>query len=1519
MKKQVLFLFSLVLIPQILTAQTNISGDIENNTTLTTAGSPYIVTGNLNVNAGVVLTIESGVEVQVNDGYYIQVFGTMDATGATFTSSTGTNPGAWQGIFVSYHYSSDVGTVDLNNSTVEYAESIYVRKGSLTLSNGTLIHDFSSYGLNIYTDGNVSISNTTIQGTDYPVYFNDFQGNGSWTVGENVSLTGNTTDYVYINFRDVNSEFSLENAGIPYYYDSEFRVTESGTLLIDPGVDLLGNTNAYITVYGKIKALGTSADSIFFSNEPSSSYWRGLNFMETSVDTASILDYCSITGANHESGNYRPYEISSCAVEIFNSSPVISNTRLSNNRYNLVINGTSDPTFTDCSFEASTRVAKETFNINMDPNAEPVFNNCDITFNGSEARAIGIMGATVIDESKIGHQSFSELDSIAYVMHGNVIVHDTASLSIDPGIVIKCTDNDLYFEANGALSGIGTADEPIVFTHINDDNYGNPADTYSDGTTSISRSNSGRIILRGLSTSTLDHWKILYGGRSSSYYAVYAYNGNIVSNTEISHSHRGLLFSHDAQVLNNHFNNIEDYPLARRMNAGNPVLIDNTIENSGHVGIFVHDFLDGTYTISGLNFGDITNVAYIISGNTSIPDGANVTISSGTVFKFNGYYGKLSVSGGLNVDGSATNKVIFTSIYDNSASGNTNYNTGDDPIGNKWDGLEFYGSSDDTFNHMDNVEVRYVRNSIRMTNCRVVMDSVLLNFSDRHALGIFGSANPEITNCTFNNLGSAPVFMDMFANPTFSANTVANVARMAISINGGTISGTVPVRSFAGYDTITYLITETIRVDDELIIPAGLTFKGTGSAYFNIYGTFNVQGTAAEPVVFTTLQDDAHGNPRDTELNGAGSISKNGNRLLFRDLSDDNSVIDHAILRYSYDYAIYMASASPTITNSTMYNTDRCGLYLVGSSAPTVDDCVFDDLSYPMITSLMTFPGSHNGNILSGSTARAISIIDNETLTQNYTLEKRSFAGIENIPYLFDRYIVGTSAVLTIAPGVILKFMNDGYMNIRNGLIADGGSTPDSAIVFTADRDDFYGGDTYGDGDASQPDRQYWWGLYFAQESIDGSCLLDNVIIKNASRRYSNGTSVYNRGGVTMDNASPTIRNCLFESDYRAIIARNTSLPVIENCDFVDVNPDYGYAVWNETGVVTITAKNCWWNDPSGPYHPTLNPDGLGERVSDNVDFDPWISQSSKPILGDVSLNGNVMPYDASLVLQHTVGNTTLDSRQLVVADVSGNEAVTSFDASLILQYTIGLITSFDQQVKKTAPVMTGLEVDAPERMEAAIGETFELPVSISTPAGVKSLEFSIELDGDQLDFRSLNSSELPPEIMVAYGYVEQTGILKIALTSAYDLALYKNEFTLTLIANQQEADAGTEPATIRLDRLLANETVIEQGLFEVQVETHTGVTGTDLVPGLSEAKIFSRQGRIVANLNLSEAQEKVTVSAFDITGRMTNSMSVDNPGDGQHRFTFNAEADGTRMDFKVYMITIEGDDFFMTRKIILR
>ena len=59
--------------------------------------------------------------------------------------------------------------------------------------------------------------------------------------------------------------------------------------------------------------------------------------------------------------------------------------------------------------------------------------------------------------------------------------------------------------------------------------------------------------------------------------------------------------------------------------------------------------------------------------------------------------------------------------------------------------------------------------------------------------------------------------------------------------------------------------------------------------------------------------------------------------------------------------------------------------------------------------------------------------------------------------------------------------------------------------------------------------------------------------------------------------------------------------------------------------------------------------------------------------LGDVNGDGKVSAYDASMILQHTVG--LIDLAGVAAADVNKDGKISAYDASMILQYTVGLIT----------------------------------------------------------------------------------------------------------------------------------------------------------------------------------------------------------------------------------------------------
>ncbi|RLF39119.1 MAG: hypothetical protein DRN21_04065, partial [Thermoplasmata archaeon] len=58
-----------------------------------------------------------------------------------------------------------------------------------------------------------------------------------------------------------------------------------------------------------------------------------------------------------------------------------------------------------------------------------------------------------------------------------------------------------------------------------------------------------------------------------------------------------------------------------------------------------------------------------------------------------------------------------------------------------------------------------------------------------------------------------------------------------------------------------------------------------------------------------------------------------------------------------------------------------------------------------------------------------------------------------------------------------------------------------------------------------------------------------------------------------------------------------------------EIQGNVSYGIYNADGSVVINAEKNYWGDDSGPYHRTLNPEGLGDRVSDYVDFIPWIGR----------------------------------------------------------------------------------------------------------------------------------------------------------------------------------------------------------------------------------------------------------------------------------------------------------------------
>lgn len=92
MNKTLLVAFAILLLSISAYSQTNVSGNITQNTTWTKANSPYVLVGNVGVPGSYTLTIEPGVEVQRSGDYQIFIIGAIQFNGAVSDSIVFTSP-----------------------------------------------------------------------------------------------------------------------------------------------------------------------------------------------------------------------------------------------------------------------------------------------------------------------------------------------------------------------------------------------------------------------------------------------------------------------------------------------------------------------------------------------------------------------------------------------------------------------------------------------------------------------------------------------------------------------------------------------------------------------------------------------------------------------------------------------------------------------------------------------------------------------------------------------------------------------------------------------------------------------------------------------------------------------------------------------------------------------------------------------------------------------------------------------------------------------------------------------------------------------------------------------------------------------------------------------------------------------------------------------------------------------------------------------------------------------------------
>lgn len=309
----------------------------------------------------------------------------------------------------------------------------------------------------------------------------------------------------------------------------------------------------------------------------------------------------------------------------------------------------------------------------------------------------------------------------------------------------------------------------------------------------------------------------------------------------------------------------------------------------------------------------------------------------------------------------------------------------------------------------------------------------------------------------------------------------------------------------------------------------------------------------------------------------------------------------------------------------------------------------------------------------------------------------------------------------------------------------------------------------------------------------------------------------------------------------------------------------------------------------------------IGQPNSDqSEDWVALVKEKVDNLYGDVSGDGQVSAFDASLVLQHSIGLIVLPENLAEVADVSDNGNISAFDGSMILQEVIDLISCFPAD-----PQCPGKSGTAEQRAP-----------DVSW----------LEMNGHAAS-RELTLSHVP----------ETTSSQSIDLTIQYNPTLYTLEsFEYTLPSDWQvfvnDADGRLQIAGAGLPQLLSPEllkiNLTPNSAAELGSTIQAFVSLDESVQGIAATTeqdlpdAFQLSGNYPNPFNpettiryfLPEAAN-VHLEVFDLTGRSV-AVLVDNAAQVEGEYTVNFDA--STLPSGIYVYRLEANDFQQTRKMTL-
>ncbi len=534
----------------------------------------------------------------------------------------------------------------------------------------------------------------------------------------------------------------------------------------------------------------------------------------------------------------------------------------------------------------------------------------------------------------------------------------------------------------------------------------------------------------------------------------------------------------------------------------------------------------------------------------TVPAGRTLTIQPGAILKIDA---SITVQGTL-----FARQATFTSWLDDSVGGDSNGDGGTSSAARgDWAHLECSGDVvlEDCFFHYcgsANQGLHHRSGSMTMRRCEI-------RHCDADALRL--DRNPGVvTDCTFRDcsgiavesaeLKFLPLLLDNLALDCDGGEFVRVVGgRIGAADGPVTID---PRNSVNGNQQfVLFSITNAIQVDQgaRLTLPRGTVLKFEAGAV-SVFGDLQVQGTAAAPVVFTSLEDDAYGG--DTNEDGGASQPAPGDwRGIQVAGGGDATRLAHAVIRYggssgSSEAALKFSSNAAVASDCLIQFSPAHGVSFRGAwptGFPRILRCRLEDNALSPCSDIPweSVAQSHGNSASRNARGDHFRVLPNRS-TSSWTVGPENYPG--PVLTVLARTILASGGELTLLAGTNLKFedpRSSGFQVSLGGALRLTG-TADEPIVMTSYRDDSVGGDTNGDGGATAPAPGDWSGLSLADDRVTSPSRVEHAVLRYAGER---SVAVLDVASPLATLQAPRIEHCLGHGIDVATVAGDLANAVV--------------------------------------------------------------------------------------------------------------------------------------------------------------------------------------------------------------------------------------------------------------------------------------------------------------------------------------------------------------------------------------